>query len=703
MRLNEALIKDSEENFLQQKIPQQQRKLTQDNQRDEQLPPRRKRQILDRLNDAVRDPQLARSTFERILAGNDLTGINYLALGVHAARAVGRVHLRDSAGHTLGYGTGFLVAPGVLMTNNHVIGSDLAAETTLVEFDYELDIGGKDRPVASFPIDTSQGFITSRKLDFTLVGVGEVSIAQSQKLAAFGWLTLRPRPGKSFEGEYLTIIQHPGGERKQVCVRENKLLKYATDTLWYQTDTTAGSSGAPVFNGFWEVVALHHSGVPDRDKQGRYKAIDGGPWDPSMGESRIKWIANEGIRISRIVEFLRTAHDDDKLARRVLDAPESALAEFAFSGSDADALKAGSPSSDWSQGKVENGRLTVTLPVKLSLQLADLPSFLDATNAKAGPAPAPTEAGGELGIEAVVVDQSNYAQRNGFDPDFLGGRGLKVPLPRLSAKLARQAAKLTQGVRGDPHLLRYYNYSVVLNGRRRLAFFSAVNIDGAERRDSGKREGDRWYVDTRVPESAQVGEDFYASVKLDEAKRSRVFDRGHLVRRLDATWGETKALAKRNGDDTFHFTNCSPQHFSFNQGRKLWAGIEDYVLFEAENADRRICVINGPVFRNNDEERAGVKIPQQYFKIVALAKGGRLVTAGFLLSQAALLQRDLPAAEALRPISDEDAGVFQVKISKLERLTGLDFGSVTDHDAGMGAFEARVAARAIVSLDEIMV
>src|SRR5947208_1987598 len=54
------------------------------------------------------------------------------------------------------------------------------------------------------------------------------------------------------------------------------------------------------------------------------------------------------------------------------------------------------------------------------------------------------------------------------------------------------------------------------------------------------------------------------------------FDRGHLVRRLDSTWGDTVDEAKQHGDDSFHFTNCSPQFWSFNQGKQLWAGLEDY-------------------------------------------------------------------------------------------------------------------------------
>ena len=102
-------------------------------------------------------------------------------------------------------------------------------------------------------------------------------------------------------GECLNIIQHPNGELKQVALRENQLKDILPQFLHYHTDTAPGSSGSPVFNDQWELVALHHSGVPRTDGQGRYLTRDGAVWEPSMGEQRIDWIANEGARVSQIV------------------------------------------------------------------------------------------------------------------------------------------------------------------------------------------------------------------------------------------------------------------------------------------------------------------------------------------------------------------------------------------------------------------
>src|SRR6185369_6114461 len=97
--------------------------------------------------------------------------------------------------------------------------------------------------------------------------------------------------GKVTIGEWLTIIQHPNGEQKQVCVRENRMIERTDDVVWYSADTLGGSSGSPVFNNDWYVVALHHSGVPEMVGN-RIQTVDGHDWDPNRdSEEKVKWIA----------------------------------------------------------------------------------------------------------------------------------------------------------------------------------------------------------------------------------------------------------------------------------------------------------------------------------------------------------------------------------------------------------------------------
>ena len=54
------------------------------------------------------------------------------------------------------------------------------------------------------------------------------------------------------------------------------------------------------------MVGLHHSGVPEM-KDGQILTIRGTPWDRSMPDSDIHWIANEGVRVSVICKNLTAA------------------------------------------------------------------------------------------------------------------------------------------------------------------------------------------------------------------------------------------------------------------------------------------------------------------------------------------------------------------------------------------------------------
>src|SRR5262249_42079620 len=176
-------------------------------------------------------------------------------------------------------------------------------------------------------------------------------------------------------------------------------------------------------------------------------------------------------------------------------------------------------------------------------------------------------------------------------------------------------------------------------------------------------------------------------------------DKGHLVRRIDPAWGPDAAMAKVANDDTFHFTNCAPQHKSFNRGLDLWRGLEDFLIQRAVDDRRRITVFTGPVFDRDrdgrvapDPEYAGVRVPRWYWKVAVVARpGGTLGALAFLVSQADLVDRavsDLRADEAAVDI----ATAFQVPVQRIAELTGLDFGPLAAREAPSVAGLGREAA-----------
>lgn len=243
--------------------------------------------------------------FERILGTNDLLPANYFIKGSLVSRSIVRITLFDEHGRELGYGTGFLVGENLLLTNNHVLPNSESANKAIIEFDFETDIEGIPKNSITFQLDPSKLFITSKELDFSLVGTKSTSLNGSHKISDFGFVRLIESTGKINIGSSVSIIQHPNGKRKSVALRNNVIIKILENHLHYQTDTDRGSSGSPVFNDNWEVVALHHSGVARTDENGRILTKSNTIATQYTEESEIDWIANEGVRITRIISFIK--------------------------------------------------------------------------------------------------------------------------------------------------------------------------------------------------------------------------------------------------------------------------------------------------------------------------------------------------------------------------------------------------------------
>ena len=155
-----------------------------------------------------------------------------------------------------GLGTAFLIAPDLLMTNHHVIPDSVTASDATAEFNYELSFQGKPMPTCRYRLNARR-FRSSVTLDYTIVGL----LADSNKpsLESWGHLLLNPY-ADPVPGEHVIIIQHPNGGPKQIVLTANQVVNLSDDRLHYTTDTMPGSSGAPVFNDLWEVIAIHHVG-----------------------------------------------------------------------------------------------------------------------------------------------------------------------------------------------------------------------------------------------------------------------------------------------------------------------------------------------------------------------------------------------------------------------------------------------------------
>ena len=248
---------------------------------------------------------------ERILGSNDILHIDFLARGMMAARSVARLVYAGGLIH----GTGFLVAPDALMTNNHVIPDPTNAHKTVAEFEM-FDAAGVRLEIRQCELAPERFWFTSEALDITVVALGDTPEAQACT-AGLGWHPMVGMQGKIVIGESINIIQHPGGRAKSVVLHNSNLLHLENGGdldpfMWYSSDTERGSSGAPVFNNRWEVVGVHHRSVPRSDEIGQLLDARGAliaRADFEADPDRAVWVANQGVRTSRIVAALQQALD----------------------------------------------------------------------------------------------------------------------------------------------------------------------------------------------------------------------------------------------------------------------------------------------------------------------------------------------------------------------------------------------------------
>lgn len=268
---------------------------------------------------AMLDPDdVASGQLERIVGATlDLVPVAFLDRMRRAADAVGRV-VDDRLAPV---GTGFLVSDRLFLTNHHVTPTAAVARTQRVEMAFELDVDGRPVAATSFTLDPDAFFLSSPDddLDFILVALGGRVLGDGV-ITDFGHVRLSPADDKHAVGEFVTVIQHPGGDFKQVALRENRIIGRGRDgtTLHYGADTLGGSSGSPVLNDQGTLVALHHAGGPRNER-----VLDDGGAVPAD--------SNEGIRVSAIATRLeRTLDDLDDVRRDLLLAvlsPDDGVAE----------------------------------------------------------------------------------------------------------------------------------------------------------------------------------------------------------------------------------------------------------------------------------------------------------------------------------------------------------------------------------------
>jgi hypothetical protein len=250
---------------------------------------------------------------------------SFLDLGTWLERAgklqvcVCRIEISPQGGGRI-FGTGFLVAADLVMTNWHVVqciaavedndasyqGPRAKASDLVCRFDYKVLVNGATNPgstatlarewrAALSPNNPNGREPQTDQLDCALIRlsrpVGNLVIGDKPEAPGDrrGWIDL-PSAGAIHDFKVhspLLIVQHPEGDPIKLALSTDAIQSVNANRsrVRYSTNTEAGSSGSPCFDQNWNLVALHHAGDPNF-------AIGHRPE------------FNEGIPIDTIINFL---------------------------------------------------------------------------------------------------------------------------------------------------------------------------------------------------------------------------------------------------------------------------------------------------------------------------------------------------------------------------------------------------------------
>jgi endonuclease G len=550
-----------------------------------------------------------------------------------AILSIGRVELPSNLSIPYG-GTAFVVGMDLLMTNRHV--AELFAQGLGTNVTFRSGQEAAWDYVCEHPLSTDP--TTALKVieivmihpywDMALLRVSGLTASQKP-------LNLAAVDPRSIANRDVAVIGYPAKDWRNDLDLQDRIFKrvynvkrlqpgklktradvgsfgHSVNSITHDSSTLGGNSGsAVVLAETGDVVALHFAG---RYLEANYAV-------PTFELARDPRVVATGVN------FVGSRAPEDPLVAEA----------WRRAGESAAPVTSAAPSSSRSTGSVTIaiGETTFSVPIQLS---ATVREYIEQTP---GASAADITEGMKTPFIAPRLDE-----RDGYDPAFLQLDGNQdVPFPALTQEGQGVVAKLDDG----SYELKYHKFSVCMHKVRRMALFTAANVDWRDemRRVNGRvptrkelngftsDASERWVTDERIPQAHQLPDRFYT-------KDGGAFNKGHLVRRNDVTWGTSFADMQKANGDTFHTTNCSPQTSKFNQssrGEDNWGDLEN--LIQRETATQRSIVLSGPVLAEDDLRFEGkddrgdvhIQIPTQFWKIVVVKGHGGPEVFGFVQEQ----------------------------------------------------------------------
>lgn len=280
--------------------------------------------------------------------------------------------------------------------------------------------------------------------------------------------------------------------------------------------------------------------------------------------------------------------------------------------------------------------------------------------------------GNNVGIEYLVVDdtQERPNENKNANGDIDNPAATLLEMPRVNTTNFLAAHYVDYD---NQHIM---NLAIEWNAAMRHSSWVAFSFDSTTSQDNVKR-GDAWGWDPLIP--VELGK------VIEDDHKSDGYDKGHLCA------SEDRVYCKEANDQTFLYSNISPQIGSFNQ--KYWAKLEALIQKWGRSTQNgvydKVYVAKGGTInkllkdwtgkqkandglyptadadgKSNPKSKNGLVVPAYYYMAILAEKDGKFQAIGFLVPHS----EDLPA----KPTT-ADLQAYTCSIAHLEEQTGIDF------------------------------
>ncbi|MEM9298838.1 MAG: serine protease [Bacteroidota bacterium] len=215
--------------------------------------------------------------YEAIIGQENFAEIWWLEEALKAAKKVARIKKNG------GTATGFMVSEDLFMTNHHVFMEKEDTFSAKIQFNFKANKDGSADKPDVWICDAKNLFKSNKALDYAIVRLKHKSGKKAGQ--KWGYFDLSQEPQLTND-QHMNIIQHPTGRHQEIVFRDNQLKAIKPTFIQYLTDTDYGSSGSPVLDDHFNVIAIHSKRVRD-------------------SKSKRGWYRNQGYRTSRIYKKIK--------------------------------------------------------------------------------------------------------------------------------------------------------------------------------------------------------------------------------------------------------------------------------------------------------------------------------------------------------------------------------------------------------------